>query len=260
MRERSVTVAAGMVFGILALPGAVPAQAPREGRPASPGPCDFHIGQPFAVPAGLPVEVRHVERTLGGLVARIINVSTQPIVAYEARVSTVCGDAGGPRHLLAMSRASGLDWRPGTEALVRFSADVIPEDASVDMMGVVLASGVGYGDPKVVNRFLEDARDHLDGRVGVLAVLEGAPVPATEDELQALIDQVALAMARVPISGPSTSVLSPYVETVAALKRLQGRGMASTERLDRELQAIRARWQRELHIAQSSPATRSPDR
>ena len=256
MRERSLVMAAGMALGVIALQGSpLAAPVPQDVRNESRGPCDFTIGAPFEVPTGVPIEVRHVEASAGTVVARVVNVASQSIVAYEARLSTVCGDAGAPRHFLAMASASALDWRPGTEVLVRLPSDVFPEHARVDIMAVVLADGSGYGDPKVVNRFRRDARDHLDGRVGVLAILTDAPVPATDDDLQALIDRVALAMARVPVSGPSALVLSPYMETVAALTRLRGRGMAGTERLERELQAVRARWQRELEMASPSLAT-----
>lgn len=256
MRERNMVGAAGAAFGMVALCGSsLAAQVPQDVRRESRGPCDSTIGAPFEVPTGVPVEVRHVSASAGTVVARIVNVAPQPIVAYEARLSNVCGDPGSPRHFLAMASASALDWRPGSEVLVRLPSDVFPEDARVDIVAVVLADGSGYGDPALVNRFRKDARDHLDGRVGVLAILADAPVPATDDDLQALIDRVALAMARVPVSGPSTLVLSPYMETVAALKRLQGRGMPGTERLERELQAIRARWQRELEINSPSFVT-----
>jgi hypothetical protein len=264
MRKRKLSYVTSSLL-VIASTATAYGQAPAAVLPAAPTACDFNIGEPFEAPAGVPVQIGHVEMVPGGLVARIVNVAAQPIVAYEARVSTVCGDArvgdaGGPRHVVSITSASNLQWRPGTELLVRFLADVIPADATVDVMGVVLADGSGYGEPKVVNRFRRDVRDHVDGRVGVLALLAEAPVPSTDDELQALIDQIALAMARVPVPGASTSVLSPYMETVAALRRLHGRDMGGTERLGRELQVLRARWQRELDAVSPPPAARSPDR
>jgi hypothetical protein len=78
--------------------------------PPGPTACDFNIGEPFETPAGVPVQVSHVEMVPGNIVARIVNVAAHPIVAYEARLSTVCGDArvgdaGVPRHVVSITSA-----------------------------------------------------------------------------------------------------------------------------------------------------------
>ena len=98
----------------------------------------------------------------------------------------------------------------------------------------------------VVTRFQREARAHVDGRQGVLALLQDASVPASDEDLQALIDRIALAMARVPVTGASTTMLTPYVESVAALRRLVGREIAGTERMAHELATLRTRLDKEL--------------
>jgi len=62
-------------------------------------------------------------------------------------------------------------------------------------------------------------------------------------------------MARVPVGRDGESTLHPYVQVMAGLKRLQGRDLAGTERLAREVAQLAERLQRELAAVPGVPAT-----
>ena len=119
---------------------------------------------------------------------------------------------------------------------------------------VVLADGTGYGDRSAVDLIRSDWDRRRSGLSGALALLDAGSAPATEEDLQTLIDRIALTMARVPVGRGGESVLQPYVQVIAGLKRLQGRELAGTERLSREIAQLAATLRRELDAVSGAPA------
>ena len=241
------TFSASLLGIVLLSASDVGAQAPTGMAPG-----ERYIGQPLDVPESVPIEVRKVVATGAGVAGTLVNASSQRIVAYEVALLRWGDD--GQRRVDAVMSGSGLGWEPGVAAVVMLSSQPLAEDARVVPTAAIIADGSGFGDAAVVERFRREWRQRYDGLTGVLGMLDDALAPATEDDLAVLIDQVALAMARAPITRHGTGQLEPYMQTVAALKRLQGRGMVGTERFARELHGIRSRLQQELDERRRTPA------
>ncbi len=149
----------------------------------------------------------------------------------------------------------GAQWPAGREISLLLSPRPSDEPARVIVRAVVLADGTGYGDRAAVDRIRSDWDRRRSGLSGALALLDPGNVPATEEELQTLIDRIALTMARVPVERGGESVLQPYVQVIAGLKRLQGRDLSGTERLAREISEVAEAMRRELAAVPGAPAS-----
>ena len=200
-----------------------------------------------------PVEVREVVVTPAGVSATLVNRSTQPIAGYLVGLTYSSDPA--PQQFEAMTSNWGAQWPAGREISLLLSPRPSDEPARVIVRAVVLTDGTGYGDRAAVDRIRNDWDRRRSGLSGALALLDPGNVPATEEELQTLIDRIALTMARVPVERGGESVLQPYVQVIAGLKRLQGRDLSGTERLAREISEVAEAMRRELAAVPGAPAS-----
>jgi len=218
----------------------------------SPAP-DRSAAQVVEFPDRVPIEVRDVVATPAGVAATLVNLSRQRIIAFEAAL--VGTDASGQDRGLSMTTSEGLAWAPGATLVVTLEHRGPLDGIRVVARAAMLGDGSAAGDPDVVARFRRRWGQRGAGLAGALDVLAAAPMPATESDLQALIDQVAMAMAHVTVPrGPATDLmLHPYMRTVASLKALQGREMVGTPRFAREMDRLRETLQREFDALTAPP-------
>jgi hypothetical protein len=209
---------------------------------------------PLAVVSGsAPVEVRDVIVTPAGVSATLVNRSSQSIAGYV--VGLTYSSEPEPQHFEAMTSNWGAQWSAGAEISLLLSPRPSGEPARVIVQTVVLADGTGYGDQSAVDRIRGDWDRRRSGLSGALALLDEGSAPATEEDLQALIDRIALTMARVPVGRGGESQLQPYVQMIAGLKRLQGRDLAGSERLTREMSKLADTMRHELAAVPGGPAS-----
>ncbi len=252
IRRRKVTV--GVVFAMaaaaLVLAGHSAAWAQMLERSPAPG---RSAAQVVEFPDRVPIEVRDVVATPAGVAATLVNLSRQRIIAFDAAL--VGTDDSGQDQGLSMTTSEGLDWAPGATLVVTLAHRGPLDGIRVEARAAMLGDGSGAGDPDIVARFRRHWGQRGAGLAGALDVLAAAPMPATESDLQALIDQVAMAMARAPVPrGPAADLtLQPYMRTVTLLKALQGREMVGTPTFEREMDRLRDTLKRELDALSSSP-------
>lgn len=206
-------------------------------------------GGPASVAAGhdersVPVEVRHTEVIRTGVQATLVNTTRHVMAMYEVAVQRADGTG------ISMTSASGLQWQPGAEIVVLLPGSPMPDDAQVVVRAAIGADGQEYGDPALLRRHRDRVGAHRSAHGAIVAVLDEAGVPATEQALQELIDRLALTMARAPVHAANETGLSAFVAPLVTLKRLQGRDVAGTERLATELRGLRDR------LAQQAAAAR----
>ena len=206
---------------------------------------------PSAVSRVVPVELRELIVTPAGVSVTLVNHSTQPIAGYLVGL-TYSSDPDS-QHFAATVSNWGAHWPPGREISMLLSPRPSDEPARVIVRAAVLADGTGYGDRETVDRIRSDWDRRRSGLSGALALLDPTTVPATEEELQTLIEGVALTMARVPVSHGGESLLQPYVQVIVGLKQLQRRDLAGTERLARELSQLAGTLRRELAAVPGVP-------
>jgi len=140
------------------------------------------------------------------------------------RGGVVLAQGEGHMHKRMVSvAASGLVGILGLAPEARPQSRVDAADMPIEVREVV-ATPAGVS-ATLVNRSTQPIAGYV---VGLTYSSDPAPqhfeaMTATDEELQALIDQIALTMARVPVVRGGESVLQPYVQVIAGLKRLQGR-------------------------------------
>lgn len=199
-----------------------------------------NVGGPASVEAAnddrsVPVDVRHVEVMQTGVQATLVNTTRHVMVMYEAAVQR--GDGTG----VSMGSASGLQWQPGAEIVIFLPGSLLPGDAHVVVRAAMGADGQQYGDPALLRRHRQRVGSHQAAIDTIVALLDDAGVPGTEQALQELIDRLALTMARAPDVVANESGLSAFVSPIVTLKRLQGRDLVGTDRFATELRSLRAR-------------------
>lgn len=201
----------------------------------------------------MPVEVTSTVPTVAGVAVTMVNRSSQVVAAYLIG-GTRSADPT-PTHFDAVMQSSGLEWQPGQElttVLAIRDADAsgvghaAADDVRVVVRAVVMADGRGYGDRAFIERTVREWDGRRSALRGALTELESAGVPADDQDMQALIDRVALRMARVP-GGPSAEQrMGAYIGVIAGLKRLQHRELGGTDRLAREMTQLTEDLRRQL--------------
>ena len=74
------------------------------------------------------------------------------------------------------------------------------------------------GDRTFIERTVQEWNRQRSGVSDVLGLLDAADVPADDEALQALVDRIALRLARVPGGPGAETRLAPYMSTIAGLK------------------------------------------
>ena len=232
-----------MVVAIAVLCGALgaDAQAQSYGASAVAG------GSQHAPPdpaLDMPVEVTSTVPTVAGLAVTLVNRSSQVIAAYQ--IGGTYSTEPSPSHFEAMLGAGGLEWQPGGELTTVLA--MRPADAAtrVVVRSVVMSDGRGYGDPAFIERTLREWDGRRSALSGALTELDAAGVPADEHDIQALIERLALRMARVPAGPAAQQRMEGYIGVIAGLKRLQHRDLGGTERLAREMTQLTEDLRRQL--------------
>lgn len=192
--------------------------------------------------ASIPVDVLNAVDTGAGLAVTLVNRSPKVIGAFL--VGGARSDDANPSHFDAVLSAGGVEWQPGEERTVMLA--VRPGDATlrVVMRAVVMNDGQGFGDDAFIKRTVQQWDRRRAGLADVLALL-AVDVPTDDDAMQGMIDGIALRMARVPGGASAEQQLEPYTSAIARLKRLQHRDLGGTERLQRELDDLRAEVRRQ---------------
>ena len=210
---------------------------------------DLELRRAIGLADPVPVDVLELSRSDSGVTARLLNTATQAIVAVQVVTGEPLADE---RFIEFMGLATqwGIEWRPGQERVVRLLTEGLSDAPVVRVRAVVLADGAGYGDPRVVRAIRRHFSDLGAFAIDTLANLD-VPVPASESDLQALIDLVARARARAPASDVDGE--SAYVIALTTLERLQGRDMPGTARLERELDHLRTTLRKQRDAARRFP-------
>jgi hypothetical protein len=200
----------------------------------------------------VPVEVTDASPTNAGLAVTLVNRSSQVIAAYSVG-ATQSGEAD-PRHFEAMWTTTGTQWHPAAEQSIVLA--IRPADAStrVVVRAVVMTDGRGYGDRTFIERTVQEWNRQRSGVSDVLGLLDAADVPADDEALQALVDRIALRVARVPGGPGAETRLAPYMSTIAGLKRLQGRELGGTDRMASEMAHVKDDLRRQLDAVPGLPA------
>jgi hypothetical protein len=238
---RAKTDATGVCAGMLLLLGATTAVGQIH--------ADLDLHRAVAIVDPVPVRVLELSRSDSGVTARLLNTGTLPIVAMQVVTGESLADE---RFIEFMGVASEwlIEWSPGQERVVRLLTEGLSATPVVRVRAVVMADGSAYGDARVVKGFRRHFTDLHAFATDAMAILD-VPVPASEGELQALSDRVAQAAARAPASDVGDE--SGYVIALKALERLQGRDMAGTPRLGRELDHLRSVLRRQRDAARRFP-------
>ncbi len=214
----------------------------------------LELRQPLEVPAVSAAAVLGTTRTDKSVTVRLLNVGAQPIVAVQVVVGESLADEG---HLwfMGVASVSPIDWLPGAEQHVTIWTEGLSDSPEARVRAVVLADGTGEGDVRVVRGFHQRFADLHDGAVRVLRLL-GPATPASEEALQLLIDRIGTDMASAPAEPDRPEHSASHEEATRFLRRLQGRDLTSTARMDRELASLRSRLEATRDAAARFPFAR----
>lgn len=212
---------------------------------------DLHLRRATEVAQDVPVQVLGLERSDHGASVRLFNAAAHPIVAVQVIV-------GEPLHdpslveFMGVASVSPAEWRPGEELVVQLYTQGLSAAPVAHVRAIVLADGTGHGDPRVVSGFRQRFKDLHDSAVDVLALLN-RPSPADDEALHDLLDSLRLAERQATRTDGRGDRASAYTSAIGSLERLQGREIAGTDRMERELASVRTRLRAQRDAARRFP-------
>ncbi len=227
MRKRMLSVA---VWGVAAVLASAPAgaQGPRSDaggtlagagvqrpRPASSHARDVADGPPAF---GVPVEVREIKGDGRAPQAVVVNTGSRDIHVFELAVYRPGLD--GTWEFLGSSGQSGITgWHPGEERRTS-AAGWRPDDGSVLVPTLAFFDdGTAVGKREAIEHARSGARESRAALEALVEAFDAFPDPVGGDQLQLLIDQIALAFARAPFT-PDGRGRHQFLNTMNELKLL----------------------------------------
>lgn len=167
---------------------------------------------------GVPVEVRAITDDTRQPQAVIVNVGSRDIHVVELAVYRPGRD--GLWELVGSSGQFGIEgWGPGVERRSS-AAGWRPDDGSVLVPTMAFFDdGTAVGRPETIEGARSESRSSLAALDALHQAFDAFPDPVGGDQVQALIDHIALAFARVPYT-PEGRANHEFLRTIAELKRL----------------------------------------
>jgi hypothetical protein len=186
--------------------------------------------------SAVPIDVRAIATTPAGVRATLVNTAPHVLTMVEAALMQPRGGALEPT---SVTSQAGLQWQPGQEVVLLFPTQPAPIDGQVVVRAAIGADGQEYGDPDTLQRHRDSQQGRAAARADVRRLLEGQDVPATAEDLQVLVDRVALGMARSSAAANHAGLLV-YTNVIATMKRWQTLRLAGTPRLAIEMRGLLA--------------------
>ena len=211
---RSGALSRGVLCGLLVGGTAVPEAS---AQPAVTPPVSSRTAD--APPTfGVPIEVREIKGDARMPTAMLVNVGERAIHVFDLAVYRPGRD--GRWELVGSSGTGSIaGWPPGEERRIS-AAGWRPDDGSVLVpLFAFFDDGAAVGRPESIEAARAAARGNRAALEAMHQVFDSYPDEVEREQLQMLIDEMALAFARAPFT-PDPRGSQQFLNTINELKRL----------------------------------------